>query len=130
MSGPARFRARRIHALDGHPPARSMLVVDGRVVAFDADGPAPIDLDGVIVPAFADSHLHLFSLIERAVAVDCGGASSLAALIAVLAATPASPDRWIRAVGYDHARWPEARHPTRHDLDAAQPSTPVRLLHR
>ncbi|MCS6802787.1 MAG: amidohydrolase family protein [Chloroflexota bacterium] len=114
----------RILPLAG-PPRSAMLVREGRVVGFQEPAEAPrVRLPGAaVLPAFADAHLHLFPLIERAVGVDCRGVSSLPALLARLAAAPGTG--WVRATGYDLG----ALHPTRADLDAAT-TRPVRLLHR
>ncbi|GIW05734.1 MAG: amidohydrolase [Dehalococcoidia bacterium] len=114
----------RIITLAG-PPRAALLVREGRIVGFREVPSVPtVRLPGAaVLPAFADAHLHLLPLIERAVGVDCRDAPSLPALLARLAAARGSG--WVRATGYDLG----AIHPTRADLDAAT-SRPVRLLHR
>jgi predicted amidohydrolase YtcJ len=123
-SVPTCFVHPRILPLAG-PPRSALLVDHGRVVGFhEAAGAATIRLPGAaVLPAFADAHLHLFPLIERAVGVDCRGITSLSALLARLATAPG--DGWVRATGYDLG----SQHPTRLDLDAVT-NRPVRLLHR
>lgn len=114
----------RIVPLAG-PPRAALLVRNGRIVGFHQPaGVSTVRLPGaVVLPAFADAHLHLFPLIERAVGVDCRGITSLSALLARLATAPGAG--WVRATGYDLG----PLHPTRFDLDAAT-TRPVRLLHR
>lgn len=113
----------------------ALLVRDGRIAFAGrlADAPAVgarrIDLAGATAfPGFVDCHVHLLALGLEAIRLDLGGAASLAALQAALrtyaAAHPAGP---IIGTGWLETRWPEARFPTRADLDAVVSDRPVWL---
>ena len=123
------------------PVAQALAVKDGRIVEVGGtdeilwlreDDYELIDCAGrTIVPGFVDPHNH-FSLAALEVFwPDCRPADSVEDLQRRLAAaageTPAG--EWIRGVGYDHARLPGRRHPTRADLDAAVPDRPALLVH-
>jgi predicted amidohydrolase YtcJ len=126
---------------DSLPVAQALAVKDGRIVEVGGtdeilwlreDDYELIDCAGrTIVPGFVDPHNH-FSLAALEVFwPDCRTADSVEDLQRRLAAaageTPAG--EWIRGVGYDHARLPGRRHPTRADLDAAVPDRPALLVH-
>lgn len=119
------------------PNAAGVTLVGGRVVALGgaAHGGATVDCGGgILVPGFVDPHVHLLAAAAAAVSLDCSprsGVRSIADLQWRLAEyRRASPEGWLRAVGYDETRLSEERHPTRWELDAAVPGQPVRLLHR
>jgi predicted amidohydrolase YtcJ len=126
---------------DSLPVAQALAVKDGRIVEVGGtdeilwlreDDYELIDCAGrTIVPGFVDPHNH-FSLAALEVFwPDCRPADSVEDLQRRLAAaagqTPAG--QWVRGVGYDHARLPGRRHPTRADLDAAVPDRPALLVH-
>ncbi|MCS7207437.1 MAG: amidohydrolase family protein [Dehalococcoidia bacterium] len=79
-----------------------------------------------------DAHLHLLALASRLVGVEVAPPAvvSIPALQECLRryAQTFPPGQWIRGWGYDD--FALGRHPTRHDLDAAAPHHPVRLVHR
>ena len=123
------------------PVAQALAVKSGRIVEVGGtdeilwlreDDYELIDCAGrTIVPGFVDPHNH-FSLAALEVFwPDCRPADSVEDLQRRLAAaageTPAG--EWVRGVGYDHARLPGRRHPTRADLDAAVPDRPALLVH-
>lgn len=123
------------------PRAEALAVAGGRVVAVGTreeveacagPGTRRVHLEGAcVLPAFHDAHLHLLGLAGRLVAVDCSSARSIPEVQARIAqeARRHPPGRWIRAWGYREEALRERRHPTRHDLDAAAPHHPVRLVH-
>src|SRR5262249_16857227 len=83
-----------------------------------------IDLQGrLLLPGFIDAHNHYLATGESMASVDVrfpavGSAGKLVSAIAAAAAkTP--PGLWIRAWGFDHAKYPERRAPSRWDLDRA-----------
>lgn len=120
-----RVRGDRIVAVSAQPdPGRGG---DARVRRIDCAGRA-------LVPGFIDAHGHVFAHGERLLTLDVGpGAVGSIAQMAqrIRAQAQAQPEHeWIRARGYDEFHLLENRHPTRHDLDAAAPSHPVRLTHR
>ena len=98
-------------------------------------GTRRIDCQGMtLVPGFHDAHIHLLAYASSLTQVDCrpGQVNSIAGIVAAIRqrAALAPPSRCIRAFGYDEFYLAEKRHPTRHDLDAATASHPVRLDHR
>jgi predicted amidohydrolase YtcJ len=131
-----------VHTLDDSlPVAQALAVKDGRIVEVGGTDEIlwlreaeheVVDLGGrTLVPGFVDPHNHFSIGALEVFWPDCRTADSVEALQRRLAAaaaqTPAGA--WIRGVGYDHARLPGRRHPTRHDLDAAVPDRPALLMH-
>jgi predicted amidohydrolase YtcJ len=131
-----------VHTMDDSlPVAQALAVKDGRIVEVGGtdeilwlreDEYEVIDLAGrTVVPGFVDPHNHFSIAALEVFWPDCRTADSVEALQRILARaaaeTPAG--EWIRGVGYDHARLPGRRHPTRADLDAAVPDRPVLLVH-
>ena len=123
------------------PLAEAVAVRDGRIVAVgDVQGAArAVDADaqridcggGTLLPAFIDAHCHLLAYAAGLRSVDCRGARRIADIQAALRrrAEELPAGEWIRAFGYEETSLEEGRHPTRHDLDAAAPRHPVRLIH-
>jgi predicted amidohydrolase YtcJ len=121
--------------------ARAVAVADGRILAAGADddvadmiGPSTrvLDLAGrAAVPGFNDAHQHILALGLALNEIDlrAGEVRTLAELLrrvrARAAATPAGA--WIVGGRYDHFELDVRRHPTREELDAAAPDTPVFL---
>ncbi|MFI8007088.1 amidohydrolase [Streptomyces sp. NPDC086010] len=113
------------------PFATAMVVERGHVAWVGSEGAADafasgvdevIDLEGALVtPAFTDSHVHTTSTGLALTGLDLSGARTLAeALGLVRAFANGHPgDRVILGHGWDAARWPERRHPSRAELDEA-----------
>lgn len=127
-----------------HPHAAAVGVHNG-VITFvgetaDADsltGPNTriVEAHGAtLTPGLIDPHIHLLGEAARRVSVDCSpdAVSSIADIRNAIAdrAQTLPPGSWIRVAGYDEFSLAEQRHPTRHDLDAAAPHHPVKLVHR
>ncbi|MGB6838586.1 MAG: amidohydrolase [Dehalococcoidia bacterium] len=126
------------------PRAQAVAVRAGRIAAVGSEGEvAPlrtaetrlVDCRGeALLPAFIDAHGHLLAYAASLLSVDCTPAAvaSIADIQrAVRQRAEATPEeRWIRAFGYEETALAEGRHPNRHDLDAAAPRHPVRLIHR
>ncbi|MEX1254203.1 MAG: amidohydrolase [Dehalococcoidia bacterium] len=124
------------------PRARAVAVQGGRIAAVGTEvealaaaGPNSQRIDcagGALLPAFIDAHCHLLSYAASLRSVDCTGARSIDDIMQAVrdraAGTP--PGQWVRAFGYEETSLREGRHPDRHDLDAAAPDHPVRLVHR
>lgn len=105
------------------------------VVALAGPGTRTVDLRGrAIIPGFQDVHGHpLHEGIEAGWLDLRGTPDRQAALrkvrrVAAEGWDPMNPDRWIEA-SYHPAAWPDARHPTRDELDRAAPDAPVLLHH-
>lgn len=125
----------------GDPPATALAVGGDRILAVGTDddilnlrGPATrlVDLGGrAIVPGFVDAHAHVWKIGHLLTTLlDVRGAGSLADLGARLAARAAAlpPGAWVHGRGYNEARFPEGRGPTRADLDEVVPDRPAVLM--
>ncbi|SCY96297.1 hypothetical protein SAMN02745898_105441 [Streptomyces sp. 136MFCol5.1] len=121
------------------PFATAMVVERGHVAWVGSEGAADafasgvdevIDLEGALVtPAFTDAHVHTTATGLALTGLDLSGARNLAeALDLVRTHTAAHPaDRVVLGHGWDAARWPEQRPPSRGELDAAAGGRPVYL---
>ncbi|HET6861103.1 MAG TPA: amidohydrolase [Streptomyces sp.] len=121
------------------PFATAMVVERGHVAWVGSEGAADafasgvdevVDLEGALVtPAFTDAHVHTTSTGLALTGLDLSPARSLVeALELVRAHTAARPDaRVVLGHGWDAARWPEQRHPSRAELDAAAGGRPLYL---
>ncbi|MFH8520361.1 amidohydrolase [Streptomyces gelaticus] len=121
------------------PFATAMVVERGHVAWVGSEGAADsfaggvdevIDLDGALVtPAFTDAHVHTTSTGLALTGLDLSGARTLDEALGLLrvyvAAHPG--DRVVLGHGWDATRWPEQRHPSRGELDAAAGGRPVYL---
>ncbi|MFJ3335620.1 amidohydrolase [Streptomyces sp. NPDC086766] len=121
------------------PFATAMVVEAGHVAWVGSEGAADafadgvdevVDLDGALVtPAFTDAHVHTTATGLALTGLDLSGAPTLeAALAAVRDFAAARPDdRVLLGHGWDAARWPGGRPPTRAELDAATGGRPLYL---
>ncbi|MFF8833078.1 amidohydrolase [Streptomyces sp. NPDC015131] len=121
------------------PFATAMVVERGHVAWVGSEGAADafaagvdevIDLEGALVtPAFTDAHVHTTATGLALTGLDLSGAATLAeALERVRAHSAARPaDRVLLGHGWDAARWPEQRPPSRAELDEATGGRPLYL---
>ncbi|WP_030907066.1 amidohydrolase [Streptomyces sp. NRRL F-5126] len=121
------------------PFATAMVVERGHVAWVGSEGAADsfaagadevVDLDGALVtPAFTDAHVHTTATGLALTGLDLSGARDLAdALARVRAHAAARPaDRILLGHGWDAARWPDGRPPTRAELDEATGERPLYL---
>ncbi|MGW3035361.1 amidohydrolase [Streptomyces sp. NPDC001178] len=121
------------------PFATAMVVERGQVAWVGSEGAADafadgvdevVDLDGALVtPAFTDAHVHTTSTGLALTGLDLSDAPSLEAALALVrdfaAARP--QDRVLLGHGWDAARWPGGRPPTRAELDEAAAGRPLYL---
>ncbi|MFI9806750.1 amidohydrolase [Streptomyces sp. NPDC052301] len=121
------------------PFATAMVVEAGHVAWVGSEGAADafadgvdevVDLDGALVtPAFTDAHVHTTATGLALTGLDLSGAPSLEAALALVrefaAARP--DDRVLLGHGWDAARWPGGRPPTRAELDEATGGRPLYL---
>lgn len=121
------------------PFATAMVVERGQVAWVGSEGAADafadgvdevVDLDGALVtPAFSDAHVHTTSTGLALTGLDLSGAPSLEAALALVrdfaAARP--HDRVLLGHGWDAARWPGGRPPTRAEVDEATGGRPLYL---
>ncbi|MFF8728726.1 amidohydrolase [Streptomyces sp. NPDC015171] len=121
------------------PFATAMVVERGQVAWVGSEGAADafaegvdevVDLDGALVtPAFTDAHVHTTATGLALTGLDLSDAPSLEAALARIrefaAARPG--DRVLLGHGWDAARWPGGRPPTRAELDEAAGGRPLYL---
>lgn len=121
------------------PVAEAIAIRDGIIMAVGSNDDAlaerradtdVIDLHGrTATAAFNDAHCHPMNVGFAAAAINARpeATTSINQLVGKVRERAASfpPDRWIRARGYDDARFDERRHPNRADLDAGAPEHPV-----
>ncbi|MFI5885505.1 amidohydrolase [Streptomyces sp. NPDC051554] len=121
------------------PFATAMVVERGQVAWVGSEGAADafadgvdevVDLDGALVtPAFTDAHVHTTATGLALTGLDLSDAPSLEAALSLVrdfaAARPA--DRVLLGHGWDAARWPGGRPPTRAELDTATGGRPLYL---
>ncbi|QTU60788.1 amidohydrolase [Streptomyces scabiei] len=132
------LRGGEVHS-PADPFATAMVVEHGQVAwvgsegaadAFGADVDEVIDLEGALVtPAFTDAHVHTTATGLALTGLDLSAAPTLdAALVLVREFTAARPaDRVLLGHGWDAARWPGGRPPTRAELDEATGGRPLYL---
>ena len=102
---------------------------------FGRQGARAIDCEGgALIPGFHDAHCHVLAAASALLAVDCSpeAVTSVEEIGERLRrrADASPPGSWIRGAGYNEFYLRERCHPDRHDLDAAVPDRPVRLVHR
>jgi len=125
-----------VRTLDPEAPrAAGVVVRHGRVAALLSrpdDHPAGPVLrlppGAVAVPGFVDPHLHLLGMAARRLGLETDGASSTELLARI--GREAGGTGWLRVYGFDEALAPDRRRPTRAELDAVSPVTPVVVRHR
>ncbi|MGX5184538.1 amidohydrolase [Streptomyces avermitilis] len=132
------LRGGEVHS-PADPFATAMVVERGQVAWVGSEGAADafsagvdevVDLEGALVtPAFTDAHVHTTSTGLALTGLDLSGAPSLEAALALVrdfaAARP--DDRVLLGHGWDAARWPGGRPPTRAELDEAAGGRPLYL---
>ncbi|KIF73484.1 amidohydrolase, partial [Streptomyces sp. 150FB] len=132
------LRGGEVHS-PADPFATAMVVERGHIAWVGSEGAADafasgveevVDLEGALVtPAFTDAHVHTTATGIALTGLDLSGARSLPeALGLVRAHSAAHPgDPILLGHGWDAARWPERRHPSRAELDEAAGGRPLYL---
>ncbi|MER6440922.1 amidohydrolase [Streptomyces sp. NPDC001185] len=132
------LRGGEVHS-PADPFATAMVVERGQIAWVGSEGAADafadgvaevVDLEGALVtPAFTDAHVHTTATGLALTGLDLSDAPSLEAALALVrdfaAARPA--DRVLLGHGWDAARWPGGRPPTRAELDEAAGGRPLYL---
>lgn len=127
----------RIYTQDDRAPVVSAMVVqDGRIVATGSDDSLrasypdawSVDLEGrTVLPGLIDAHAHVMGLGVAEMNVRLEGTRSIVEVIERLQSVEVPEGSWLTGRGWDQNDWPTGAFPTRRDLDAAFPSTPVWL---
>ncbi|MCC9708869.1 amidohydrolase [Streptomyces sp. MNU76] len=132
------LRGGEVHS-PADPFATAMVVEHGQIAWVGSEGAADtfaagvdevVDLEGALVtPAFTDAHVHTTATGLALTGLDLTAAPSLeAALVLVREFAAARPgDRVLLGHGWDAARWPGGRPPTRAELDEATGGRPLYL---
>ncbi|UUU35304.1 amidohydrolase [Streptomyces sp. CA-210063] len=132
------LRGGEVHS-PADPFATAMVVEHGQIAWVGSEGAADafaagvdevIDLEGALVtPAFTDAHVHTTATGLALTGLDLSTAPTLdAALVLVREFAAARPDdRVLLGHGWDAARWPGGRPPTRAELDEATGGRPLYL---
>ncbi|WP_327723537.1 amidohydrolase [Streptomyces europaeiscabiei] len=132
------LRGGEVHS-PADPFATAMVVEHGQIAWVGSEGAADafaagvdevIDLEGALVtPAFTDAHVHTTATGLALTGLDLSDAPALdAALVLVREFAAARPaDRVLLGHGWDAARWPGGRPPTRAELDEATGGRPLYL---
>ncbi|MGV9706903.1 amidohydrolase [Streptomyces sp. NPDC003483] len=132
------LRGGEVHS-PADPFATAMVVERGQIAWVGSEGAADafadgvaevVDLEGALVtPAFTDAHVHTTATGLALTGLDLSDAPSLEAALALVrdfaAARPA--DRVLLGHGWDAARWPGGRPPTRAELDEVAGGRPLYL---
>jgi predicted amidohydrolase YtcJ len=121
------------------PWADAALARDGRFVFAGREedislpaGAETIDAGGrLVLPGLIDGHAHLLNTGLAMRSVDLKDAPSVGEAVRRVAERVRATLRggWVRGAGWDQHLWPEARFPSRHDLDGTSPEHPVALIH-
>ncbi|MBA3716626.1 MAG: amidohydrolase [Actinobacteria bacterium] len=129
-----------IRTMDPALPEAAALAIAGDRIAGGVGthetalaSPERIDLRGrCVLPGFTDSHVHflLWSLAQDEVQLK--GAQTLEEAVARVAEAAAQAPRgaWVRGSGWRSGDWSPSVEPTKEDLDAVAPDSPVALIAR
>ncbi|RIK37255.1 MAG: amidohydrolase [Chloroflexi bacterium] len=125
------------------PTASAVGLSAGRIRAVgdvehvrDRMGRNVVELDAggrTILPGLIDAHNHFLMTCESFEQIDARfpRVASLSELLAAIdsAAERTPPGQWIRGFGMSYGQYPEARPPTRWEIDAITQDHPVMVLH-
>ncbi|MFD3517602.1 amidohydrolase [Streptomyces sp. NPDC058657] len=132
------LRGGEVHS-PADPFATAMVVERGHIAWVGSEGAADafasgvdevLDLEGALVtPAFTDAHVHTTATGLALTGLDLSGARTLAAALEAVRAYAATrpAGEVLLGGGWDASRWPERRHPSRAELDAAAGGRPLYL---
>jgi predicted amidohydrolase YtcJ len=134
----------RIYTNDPKQPwAEAMAVRDEKILCVGSISQIMLDCGGAqsqdvvplkglfVMPGFNDAHVHIGGAGRDKLNLKLNGVTSLAELQKLIkeAADHHRAGEWVLGSGWDQTRWPDAKFPTRIDLDQAAPHNPVYLDH-
>ena len=121
----------------GYPRAEALAVSAGRITAVGSKSDVEalagkatrrVPVPGVVLPGFADAHVHTEGVGEQLERLDLRGLSKAAILAKVAEAAHSAPKgNWVFGGGWDQGYWRPANFPTAKELDAVSGDHPVRL---
>lgn len=132
------LRGGEVHS-PADPFATAMVTQGGSIAWIGSEGAADsfadgvdevVHLDGALVtPAFTDAHVHTTATGLALTGLDLTGVATLRDALARIRDYAASRpgDRVLLGHGWDTTHWPEARHPSRAELDEATGGRPLYL---
>ncbi|QDY75809.1 amidohydrolase [Streptomyces qinzhouensis] len=132
------LRGGEVHS-PADPFATAMVVERGHIAWVGSEGAADaftdgvdetVDLDGALVtPAFTDAHVHTTATGLALTGLDLSGAADLGEALALVRKYGADRpgDAVLLGGGWDAARWPGRRPPSRAELDEATGGRPLYL---
>jgi predicted amidohydrolase YtcJ len=103
---------------------------DKEILALKGEHTVVIDLNGAFaMPGFNDAHTHIADAGLQRLSLDLDNVPSLDAMLAKVKAYAATlpSGQWILGGGWDHTKWPQAKLPTRQELDLVSGGHPVFL---
>ena len=124
----------------GLPPVEAVSVKDGKIVATGKsedllktadETTEKVDLGGTFLyPGFTDAHAHLYGIGERELTLNLDTVASIAQLVQVVgeAAKGLPAGQTLMGRGWIETHWPEARFPTRQDIDGVTGDRPTILV--
>lgn len=98
--------------------------------AVEKESKSIIDLGGrTMIPALADSHMHMYAHCQNLDAVDLAEVRTVAGMVEKMQekARRTPPGEWIKGVNFDQTKWEEDRFPTLEEMDAISNSHPIIL---
>lgn len=134
----------RIYTNDPKQPwAEAMAVRDEKILCVGSISEIMLDCGGAqsqdvvslkgqfVMPGFNDAHVHIGGAGRDKLNLELNGVTSIAELQKLIkeAANHHEAGEWVLGSGWDQTRWPDAKFPTRIDLDQAAPNNPVYLDH-
>lgn len=128
----------KLHTQDPDYPRATAVAIHGRHVRAVGDDDEIrllagrhtriVDLEGrLVLPGMTDGHVHYYDWSLGLRRLPLAETPSLAEVKRRVAerAQETEPGEWVLGQGWNESRWPEARMPTRDDLDAVAPDNPV-----
>lgn len=124
---------------DAQPTVQAVVVGGGRIVFAGGEAAARalagaeteiVNLNGAaLYPGFTDAHAHLVGIGLRELTLNLDDVMSIDMLKARVSEAVAAADPGAKIIGrgWIETHWPEARFPTRDDIDAVSPNNPVIL---
>ena len=120
--------------------AEAVLVEDEKIIAVGSETELRtkadnfVDLDGAtMLPGFIDAHSHLTEYATTSMQVPLGGIDNFAdmksAIQKYIADNKIPEGEWVIGRNYDHALFPDHKHPTKEEIDSIAPNHVLMIKH-